>query len=100
VIDSPHVPRADWIEAFDTRIPIAEFDFEETANMMELIVVVCLHVAPDRCEERSIGLYPEMSATTCVMQGQPQIAVWAETHPELKVTRWSCRDSAQRLTRA
>jgi hypothetical protein len=68
--------------------------------MMELILVVCLQVAPDQCEERSIGLYPDMTAFTCVMQGQPQIAAWAETHPELRVARWTCRDNAQRFTRA
>jgi hypothetical protein len=59
--------------------------------MMELVLVVCLHVAPERCEERSIGLYPDMTAMACVMQGQPQIAGWIETHPEVRVRRWTCR---------
>ena len=68
--------------------------------MMELIIVVCLQAAPDRCEERSIGLYPEMTALTCVMQGQPHIAAWVVAHPELRVTRWTCRDNARRFTRA
>jgi hypothetical protein len=68
--------------------------------MMELILVVCLQAAPDSCEERSIGLYPEMSAMTCMMQGQPQIAAWSESHPTLRVARWTCRDSATRLTKA
>ena len=54
--------------------------------MMELIIVVCLQAAPDRCEERSIGLYPEMTALTCVMQGQPHIVAWVAAHPELRVT--------------
>jgi len=68
--------------------------------MMELVLIVCLQLAPDRCEERSIGLYPQMSAMTCMMQAQPQIAVWSESHPGLDVARWSCRDSATRLTKA
>jgi hypothetical protein len=68
--------------------------------MMELFVVVCLLGAPDRCEERSIGLYPEMTAMTCMMQGQPHIAAWWATHPDLRVTRWTCRDNARRLTKA
>ena len=68
--------------------------------MMELLVVVCLQAAPDHCEERSIGLFPEMSAMACMMQGQPQIAVWSEAHPGLRVARWSCRDSATRVTKA
>jgi hypothetical protein len=68
--------------------------------MMELLLVVCLQVTPDRCEERSIGLYPEMSAMTCLMQAQPQIAAWSQTHPGLRVARFTCRDSATRLTKA
>ena len=68
--------------------------------MMELLLIVCLQVSPDRCEERSIGLYPEMTAMACLMQAQPQIAVWSETHPGLRVARFTCRDRATRITRA
>ena len=68
--------------------------------MMELLLVVCLQVAPDSCEERSIGLYPEMTAMACLMKAQPQIAVWSETHPGLRVARFTCRDRATRITRA
>ena len=68
--------------------------------MMELLLIVCLQVSPDRCEERSIGLYPEMTAMACLMQAQPQIAVWSETHPGLRVARFTSRDRATRITRA
>jgi hypothetical protein len=68
--------------------------------MMELVLVICLHAAPDRCEERSIGLYPDMTAMACVMQGQPQIAGWIETHPEVRVARWSCRGTRNREMKA
>lgn len=68
--------------------------------MIELLVVVCLSAAPDRCEERSVGLYPDLSLLTCVMQGQPEIAAWIDRHPELRVQRWTCRDSATRISRA
>lgn len=68
--------------------------------MMELVVIICLQAAPDHCEERSIGLYPDTTAMACVMLGQPQIAAWAETHPGHKVARWSCRDPATRAERA
>ena len=68
--------------------------------MMELLLIVCLQVSPDRCEERSIGLYPAMTAMACLMQAQPQIAVWSETHPGLRVARFTCRDRATRITRA
>jgi hypothetical protein len=68
--------------------------------MMELVLIVCLQAAPDRCEERSIGLYPDLTATACVMQGQPHIAGWMETHPGLAVQRWSCRGTANREMKA
>jgi hypothetical protein len=68
--------------------------------MMELVLIVCLHAAPERCEERSIGLYPDMTAIACVMQGQPQIAGWIETHPEVRVERWSCRGTKDRAMKA
>jgi hypothetical protein len=66
---------------------------------MELLVVVCLQAAPDSCEERSLGLYPEMSAMTCLLQAQPRIAAWSQAHPRLRVSRFSCGDSARRLTK-
>jgi len=68
--------------------------------MMELLLIVCLQVTPDRCEERSIGLYPDMTAMACMMQAQPQIAIWSQSHPNLRVARFTCRDSATRITRA
>lgn len=68
--------------------------------MMELVLVVCLQLAPERCEERSIGLYPDTSAIACLMLGQPRIATWTETHPGLRVRRWSCRDLADRPMKA
>ena len=36
----------------------------------------------------------------CVMQGQPQIATWTETHPGLRVARWTCRGTAGREMKA
>lgn len=68
--------------------------------MIELVLVACLHAAPERCEERSIGLYTDVSLMTCMLSGQPHIAAWAETHPHLSVSRWSCRNPAARETRA
>jgi hypothetical protein len=68
--------------------------------MMELVLIVCLHVAPDRCEVRSIGLFPQISAMACLRQAQPQIAAWTETHPGLQVSRFTCRNSGAGVTRA
>lgn len=67
---------------------------------MELVLVVCLSSSPHLCEERSIGLYPDISAMACLAQGQPQIALWIEQHPGLAVARYSCRDVNGREQRA
>ena len=37
---------------------------------------------------------------TCMMQAQPQIAVWSERTRQLQVARFTCRDSTTRVTKA
>jgi hypothetical protein len=59
--------------------------------MIELFFVACLYTAPNACEERSIAYLEEASIASCLMRAQPELAVWASTHPNLHVTRWSCR---------
>lgn len=59
--------------------------------MMELVFVACLLSAPDRCEERSLQYVDVPSVMTCVMGAQPQLAEWAEAHPNWRVARWKCR---------
>lgn len=64
--------------------------------MIELAFIVCLSVTPDHCEERRISYLPETGLMACMMQAQPQLAEWLETHPGLTVTRWSCEFSDKR----
>ena len=59
--------------------------------MIELFFIACLHAAPNACEERSIAYLEEASLASCLVRAQPELAVWARTHPNLHVTRWSCR---------
>lgn len=59
--------------------------------MIELVFIACLHAAPSACEERSIAYLGEASLAGCIVRAQPDLAVWSETHPNLHVTRWSCR---------
>jgi hypothetical protein len=59
--------------------------------MIELVFIACLHAAPSACEERSIAYLAEASLAGCMLRAQPDLAHWSETHPNLHVTRWSCR---------
>ncbi len=58
--------------------------------MIELLFVTCLSASPKVCEEHSM-LYTDMSAMTCLMQAQPELAKWTESHQRWKVTSWKCR---------
>ena len=68
--------------------------------MIELVFVVCLRATPEFCEERSIAYLPEVSLMACMMQAQPHLAQWSETHPDLEIARWSCTTSDRREIRA
>ncbi|SFR20239.1 hypothetical protein [Poseidonocella sedimentorum] len=58
--------------------------------MIELVFVACLWSTPDTCEKRSL-LYSDISPMTCLMQAQPELARWTETHPRWRVASWKCR---------
>ena len=68
--------------------------------MIELVFVACLRSSPDLCEERSIAYLPDVSVMSCMMQAQPQLAQWSETHPDHHISRWSCVPSDSRPIRA
>lgn len=58
--------------------------------MMELAFLACLSTSPQTCENRSL-LYTDISAFTCMMAAQPELAKWADTHPDWKISRWACQ---------
>jgi hypothetical protein len=68
--------------------------------MIELLFVACLKTMPDQCEERSFAYLPEMSLHSCMVQAQPQLAQWAETHPALTISRWTCQRTDTREVKA
>lgn len=68
--------------------------------MIELVFVACLKTMPSRCEERSLAYLPEMTLFSCMIQAQPQLARWAEMHPGLTVSRWSCQQGDAREVKA
>lgn len=68
--------------------------------MIELAFVVCLRSAPDLCEDRNILYAPEVTLMGCMLQAQPELAAWAEGHPDRRVARWTCQWSEDAETRA
>jgi hypothetical protein len=68
--------------------------------MIELLFVVCLKTMPAVCEERSLLSIENASLMGCMMQAQPQLAEWCESHPKHSVVKWSCRRAADREIRA
>jgi hypothetical protein len=68
--------------------------------MIELFFVVCLKTMPAACEERSLLSVENDGLMSCMMQAQPQLAEWCESHPNLQVKRWSCRNASEREIRA
>jgi hypothetical protein len=59
--------------------------------MIELYFIACLLRDIEHCEEHSL-IYAETSLMTCMMQAQPQLAMWSEMHGGWHIERWACRN--------
>lgn len=59
--------------------------------MIALFFVACLKTLPTACEEHILPNVDDVSHMACMIQAQPQLAVWAELHPRYTVVHWSCR---------
>jgi hypothetical protein len=68
--------------------------------MIELVFVVCLLSAPDRCEERSLAFLAQSGPFACMFQAPPELAAWIGEHPGFRVASWHCEDPARRAQRA
>jgi hypothetical protein len=58
--------------------------------MIELLFVTCMAAAPDDCAEHRLIL-GDISTSACERLAQPELARWMESHPELDIRRWQCR---------
>ena len=58
--------------------------------MIVLAFVACLKSSPDICREYNLVFDDEISSMTCLMQAQPRLAEWVETHPDWRIGRWRC----------
>lgn len=58
--------------------------------MIVLAFVACLQGAPDTCEERNLMFGETMTPYHCLMQAQPRLAEWSNTHPGWRIASWRC----------
>lgn len=58
--------------------------------MIELFFIACLSDRINHCEERSL-LFANTTLMTCLLQAQPQLAMWSEMHHGWSIKRWACR---------
>ena len=58
---------------------------------MLILMSVCLIGSPTSCHEERINLSLEDSGSMmCLLQAQPLIAQWQESHAQWHVERWRC----------
>lgn len=57
--------------------------------MIELVFVACLATS-NECQEKSL-IYTDVTPMTCLMAAQPELAKWAESHPNFRIASWKCQ---------
>lgn len=60
--------------------------------MIELVFTVCSLLEGAKCKEQSL-VFQDLSLMTCLVGAQPQLARWAEGHPNWTVSKWTCRQA-------
>lgn len=57
--------------------------------MIALVIAACL--GTEECRDFTLLYDPySVSLMTCMVAGQPEVARWNESHPDWRITRWSC----------
>ena len=67
--------------------------------MIVLAFVACMQASPDVCREYNLMFGERMSPMTCLMQAQPRLAEWVNTHPNWQIGSWRCGEPHQFGTR-
>lgn len=62
--------------------------------MIEIAAAACLISAPERCRDVSLVLEANNAASfSCMFEGQLRLAQWTTTHPNWRITRFTCREA-------
>jgi hypothetical protein len=63
-------------------------------HMIEIAAAACMISAPSHCRDVSLVFDANSTATfACMTQGQVQLAQWTVTHPNWRITRFTCREA-------
>lgn len=66
--------------------------------MIEIAAAVCLLSSPERCRDITLTYEAdasEITAFSCMMFGQSELARWSADHPAWRIAKWSCRPAGQ-----
>jgi hypothetical protein len=58
--------------------------------MVELVVMVCLLVAPSTCERFPLPFVAPMSMRACLLQAPKHLAAWERDHPAWRIRTYWC----------
>lgn len=67
--------------------------------MIALVFVVCMQSSPTVCQEQNLLFAETITPMTCLMQAQPRLAEWSNTHPGWRVASWRCGRPEQFATK-
>jgi hypothetical protein len=59
--------------------------------LIEIVFVACLLAQPERCEERVLPAFTDVTEIQCMMGGQFALAAWSRTNGHLRVAEWRCQ---------
>lgn len=59
--------------------------------MIELVFTACLLTAPDRCDNKHLTYFENITPAACMMHSQVELAKWTALHPNWQIKRWKCQ---------
>jgi hypothetical protein len=62
--------------------------------MLRLVFTVCMVTSPEHCEQRDMLVYERMSIMACMHGAIPEFAIWSQSHPDWRISRWRCEADA------
>lgn len=67
--------------------------------MIALVFVACLQSSPTVCQEQNVLFTDQMTPMGCLMNAQPEMAKWKNTHPKWRISSFRC-GRADRMAKA
>lgn len=73
--------------------------------LQDIVLSVCMILAPDRCKDVRLQIASEFSASlqlpsNCMKQAQIEGQRWIEQHPGWRIVSWKCPPAARKRSDA